>query len=98
MRIKSRKKVSKKISIGDILPDEPYHFQFYWLDDLDYPFPYHVFDGYLNNYDHTDTKWHFDFTEINGKHRGYELDDECFILAAYPLERRNDNNEAVSEY
>lgn len=91
MKIKSRKKTKvEKISINDILSsNEPYHFQFYWLDDLDYPFPYHVFDGYLNNYEHTDTKWHFDFTEINGKHRGYVFDDGCFILAAYPLERKD---------
>lgn len=96
MRIKSRKKQNKSVSIEDCSPDKPYHFQFYWLDDLDYPLPWHDFDGYLNNYAHIDTKWHFDFTEINGKHRGYVWDDGCFVLKAYPLER-NDNNEAVSK-
>ena len=97
MRIKSRKKTKiEKTSINDILPDKPYHFQFYWLDEANYPFPYHDFDGYLNNYEHIDTKWHFDFTEINGKYRGYVWDDGCFILTAYPLERI-DNNEIISE-
>lgn len=96
MRIVSRKKVSKRISIDDILPDELYHFQFYWFDEDDYPFPWNDFDGYLNNYEHIDTKWRFDFTEINGKHRGYVWDDGCFILTAYPLER-TDKNEIISE-
>jgi hypothetical protein len=97
MRIVSRKKTKiEKISINDILPDKPYHFQFYWLDEANDPFLWRDFDGYLNNYKHTDTEWHFDFTDINGEHRGYVWDDGCFILSAYPLER-NDNNEVVSE-
>jgi len=97
MRIKSRKKTeAKRISLDDILPDEPYHFKFYWLDESNCPFLWHDFDGYLNNYARIDTKWHFNFTDINGEHRGYVWDDGCFILTVHPLER-NDNNEAVSE-
>lgn len=96
MKIVSRKKQNKWVSIEDVSPDKPYHFQFYWFDEMHYAFPYHDFDGYLNDYTHLNDQWHFDFTEINGNHRGYVWDDGCFVLKAYPL-KRSDNNETVSK-